>query len=277
MGMNDLQVVITPTFDWLAERARACRSRMLVGSPYVNDGIIRLTEMVAGGVTLTLVTRTDLRDFALGSSSLSTLCTLAGQGVAVHSLHGLHAKMYIFDDTSALVTSANATHSGMLRNLECGLGTGDSQVVQDLAESLLSGFGAEEPPPEMSHDELEALHAPLETIRATLPKLPQIPQKVDSPVEATFSISDKETLLNGFTRWRRLTLEGVLSMPMEGFHMNDLLKVCEPVAAVQYPGNSFVRAQLRKQLQILRDLGIVEFMGGGHYRFTMETGQTEDA
>ena len=273
--MNDLQIVVTPTFNWLAERARACKTRMLVGSPYVNDGIRRLTDMVSGDVARTLITRTDLRDFALGSSSLSTLCTLAGQGVAVHSLHRLHAKMYIFDDTSALVTSANATNSGMLRNLECGLGTGDSQVVQGLAKSLLGGFGAEEPPCEMSHDELNALYAPLETIRATLPKLPQIPQKVDSPVEATFSISDKETLLNGFAGWRRLTLKGVLSMPMEGFHMNDLLKVCEPLAAVQYPGNSFVRPQLRKQLQSLRDLGIVEFMGGGHYRFTMETDQAE--
>ena len=66
-----------------------------------------------------------------------------------------------------------------------------------------------------------------------------------------------------------------MSMPMEGFHMNDLLKVCEPVAAVRYPENSFVRPQLRKQLQSLRGLGIVEFMGGGHYRFTMETDQAE--
>ncbi len=273
--MNDLQIVTTPTFDWLAERARACKSRMLVGSPYVNKGILKLSDMVSDGVTRTLVTRTDLRDFALGSSSLGTLCTLAGQGVAVHSLHGLHAKIYVFDDTSALVTSANATNAGMRRNLECGLGTGDSQVVQDLADSLLSGFGAEEPPPKVSHIELQALYAPLETIRAKLPELPLIPQEVDSPVEATFSISDKDALLNGFDRWQRLTLEGVLKMPIEGFHMTDLLKVCEPVAAVRYPGNNTVRPQLRKQLQSLRDLGIVEFMGGGHYRFTMETGQAE--
>ncbi len=270
--MNDLQIVTTPTFDWLAERARACKSRMLVGSPYVNNGVLKLTDMVSGRVTRTLVTRTDLRDFALGSSSLGTLCTLAGQGVAVHSLHGLHAKMYIFDDTSALVTSANATNAGMLRNLECGLGTGDRQVVRDLAESLLSGFDAEEPPREMSHDELEALHAPLETIRATLPKLPQMGEPL---ANATFSISDKEAFLNGYAGWQRLTLEGVLALPRRGFQLDDLLRVCEPMATTRYPENRHVRAKLRQQLQMLRDVGTVEFMGGGRYRFTMETGQAE--
>ena len=265
--MNDLQIVTTPTFDWLAERARACKSRMLVGSPYVNNGVLKLTDMVSGRVTRTLVTRTDLRDFALGSSSLGTLCTLAGQGVAVHSLHGLHAKMYIFDDTSALVTSANATNSGMWRNLECGLGTGDRQVVRDLAESLLGGFGAEEPPCEMSHDELNALYAPLETIRATLPKFPRV---ADPLANARFSIFDKKAFLNGYTGWQRLTLEGVLAMPRRGFQLDDLLRVCEPMVTAQYPENGHVRAKLRQQLQMLRDLGIVEFMGGGRYRFTME-------
>ncbi len=269
--MNDLQIVTTPTFDWLAERARACKSRMLVGSPYVNNGILKLSDMVSGGVTRTLVTRTDLRDFALGSSSLGTLCTLAGQGVAVHSLHGLHAKIYVFDDTSALVTSANATNAGMRRNLECGLGTGDSQVVEELAAALLNGFHTAGPPREMSHDELEALHAPLETIRATLPKLPRV---ADPLANAKFSISDKGAFLNGYSGWQRLTLEGLLTLP-ERFQLDDVYRVCEPVATAQYPENRHVRAKLRQQLQMLRDVGVVEFMGGGHYRFTMETGQAE--
>ena len=270
--MNDLQIVTTPTFDWLAERARACRSRMLVGSPYVNDGIRRLTDMVPGDVDRTLITRTDLRDFALGSSNLSTLCTLVGQRVAVHSLHGLHAKMYVFDDTSALVTSANATNSGMLRNLECGLGTADTQVVRDLAESLLSGFDSAEPPREMNHDELESLRAPLETIRATFPELPRVGK---TTTEAEFSISDREAFLNGYAGWQRLTLEGVLAMPRREFQMDDLLRVCEPRATAQYPESRHVRPKLRQQLQVLRDVGVVEFLGGGRYKFTMETGPEE--
>ena len=125
---HNLQVVTTPTFDWLAQKARECRSRVLIASPYVNNGFIQLTDLVPRDVSRTLVTRTDMRDFALGASNLETLCTLARDGVTVRSLSDLHAKIYIFDDTSALVTSANATYSGMYSNWECGLGTSDSKL-----------------------------------------------------------------------------------------------------------------------------------------------------
>ena len=45
--------------------------------------------------------------------------------MVIRSLNNLHAKIYIFDDSKALVTSANATNAGMWRNLECGLSTDD--------------------------------------------------------------------------------------------------------------------------------------------------------
>ena len=269
--MADLQIVTTPTYDWVAEHARACSARMLVGSPYVNDAIIELTDMVSKEVSRTLVTRTDLRDFAVGSSNLDTLCALAKDGVTVRSLSGIHAKMYIFDDSSALVTSANATVSGMWRNLECGLGTEDSGTIKALACSLMSGLGTGVPPQELNLQELEGLYAPLEAIKVSMPKLPRT--AVRTPNEfaevPTFSIEDREKLLKGFTGWKRLTLEGVLSMPDDNFELDDLYRVCEPTAVMQYPENHNVQAKLRQQLQLLRNLGIVEFVTPGSYKRTL--------
>ena len=266
--MASLQIVTTPTHEWIAERARACSARMLVGSPYVNNAIIDLTGIVSKDVTRTLVTRTDLRDFAVGASNLDTLCALVKDGVAVHSLSDLHAKMYVFDDSSALVTSANATVSGMRRNLECGLGTQDTRFVKALACSLMSGLGTGVSPQELNLKELEELYAPLEAIKVSMPKMPRT--SVRTPDEfaevPTFSIEDREMLLKGFTGWKRLTLEGVLSMPDDGFELDDLYRVCEPTAVKQYPDNHNVQAKLRQQLQLLRNLGIVEFVTPGNYK-----------
>ncbi len=264
------QIVTTPTFDWLSQHAKACSSRILVGSPYVNDGIANLTNLASKKVSLTLVTRTDLRDFALGASSLDTLCNLARDGVAIRSLSHFHAKVYIFDCSSALVTSANATFSGMYRNLECGLATEDNQVVKKLARSLLSGLGAENPPRTVKLEELESLHVPLKAIKASLPKPPSVvPMANISGVEATFSISDQQMLLEGFRGWLRLTLRGVLAMPESGFGLQDLVNECGSVAAREYPKNRHVAAKLRQQLQRLRDIGIVDFVSPGQYRRTM--------
>ncbi len=39
-----------------------------------------------------------------------------------------------------------------------------------------------------------------------------------------------------------------------------------------YPGNSNVRPKIRQQLQVLRDAGLVAFLGGGRYRLVWRDG-----
>ena len=151
-----MQIITTPTFHWLAEHARACNSRLLIGSPFVNDALLQLTDLVPKSASRTLVTRTDLRDFAVGASSLDTLCSLSKDGVSIRSLSRLHAKVYVFDSSVALVTSANATRAGMWRNFECGLGITDNATVSELAKSLLNGFGTREEVDEVGLKELLA-------------------------------------------------------------------------------------------------------------------------
>ena len=263
---SDLQIVTTPTFDWLAENARRCRNRMLIASPFVNSGIIDVAGLPPSGVDTTLITRTDLRDFAIGASSLDALCTLAGRGVGVSSLNGLHAKMYIFDDNCALVTSANATNSGLRRNLECGLATRDSTTIAHLTRTLLRGFESDIPRV-MSVPALERLKLALASIRATIPQSVAVPA-LDA--EPEFSVTDDAALLAGFRGWTNLTLRGVLALPPGNFELEDLVKVCEPLAFIEYPKNSHVQAKIRQQLQILRGHGIVEFVNyQGVYRRTL--------
>jgi type II restriction enzyme len=35
-----------------------------------------------------------------------------------------------------------------------------------------------------------------------------------------------------------------------------------------HPANRNIRPKIRQQLQVLRDMGLVEFLGGGEYRLT---------
>ncbi len=271
--MSIVEVVTTPTFDWLADRISSCTSRVLIGSPFVNDGILSLTSLVSRNVPRILITRTDLRDFAMGASNPGTLCKLATDGVDVRSLIDLHAKIYVFDDKWALVTSANATNSGMRRNIECGLATQDRRVVNRLARSLLRGLGAESPPRRMKLEKLEALQAQTKMVKATV-LLPKVTAPLGDSVEAeaTFSIADPRAFLQSDSGWLRLTLQGVLAMPEENFQLQQLISECQAEASRRYPKNQNVEAKLRQQLQVLRDKGIVEFLAPdqpGHYRRTM--------
>ncbi len=270
---TSLEVITTPTFEWLAKYAQNCSKRMLVGSPYVNNAMVELTRLLPSGVSRTLVTRTDIRDFAVGSSNLDTLCALAREGMTIRSLDNIHAKIYVFDDRIALVTSANATNAGMWRNLECGLSTDDRRVVRQLSKSLLSRFdeeGRRGTPKMMKLRDLEGLYPQMEAIKVDIPDKPHhVSQDSGLQVGATFTIADRDAFLRQFRGWRRVTIEGVLDMPKENFTLPEFYELCVPRGEKRFPGNSRIEEKLRQQLQDLRDRGYVEFVRRGHYRRTM--------
>ncbi len=271
MSSGSLEIVITPTHEWLSNAARSCQSRLLIGCPYVSGAIYDVIGTVAYEATRTLITRTDLRDFSSGASSLDSICNLADDGVTIKSLNNLHAKMYIFDDAAALVTSANATYPGLHRNRECGLATSDKEIVNQLAKSLESGLGGDRRPMIMRLAELKRLKGSLKAIQTSFTEPPVVDVPIDNAplVQATYSIADEENLLAGLTGWKRLTMRGVLEMPQGGFGNEELYEVCKQLAAEQYPDNHTVPHKLRQQLQYLRDLGLVEFVSPGWYKRTM--------
>lgn len=51
------------------------------------------------------------------------------------------------------------------------------------------------------------------------------------------------------------------------FHLTEVYGF-EPELAKTYPGNKNIRAKIRQQLQVLRDMGIISFLGGGKYAFS---------
>jgi len=64
--------------------------------------------------------------------------------------------------------------------------------------------------------------------------------------------------------WATLTLRAIRSIGREAFKLDDLYGQEKQFAEV-YPGNRNIRAKIRQQLQVLRDLGFVAFRGKGTY------------
>jgi type II restriction enzyme len=64
--------------------------------------------------------------------------------------------------------------------------------------------------------------------------------------------------------WTTLTLSIIRMLGRNKFALSDLY-AREPQFAETYPGNRHVRAKIRQQLQVLRDLGVLTFEGRGQY------------
>lgn len=265
-----LDFVTTPTEDWIRESLKTCRSRLLVASPYVNDAFTQLLSEAPPTVKTTLVTKTDLRDFVMGSSNLETLCNLANQGVRVLSLTGLHAKVYVFDRSRALITSANATWSGLRRNREFGVAVSERSAVSKVVRLVMAGLGADGPPKNQSATALSLLRPHVEALRSSLPPIPpvKVPDTSEAFQDVPFHLADDE-FVSSFSGWIGLTLNFVLSLPDDSFTLGEVYAGFTRIAERRYPRNQNISAKIRQQLQQLRQLGLVEFLGNGEYRRTI--------
>jgi len=67
--------------------------------------------------------------------------------------------------------------------------------------------------------------------------------------------------------WTLDVLNAIHSLKKKEFSLVDAYTL-EPELSKLYPANRHVRDKIRQQLQVLRDLHLLEFLGGGCYRLT---------
>lgn len=258
-------IITSPTDRWFRDAVADDPRSLSVASPYVGKYLSRALSKLAPHVEVKLLTRTLLSDFASNASDLEAVAEIAKRAGRIWSLSSLHAKVYVVG-RRALITSANATASGMFRNRECGFEVHGAHIAAELTEAIANGFGSTPRPESWSADEIEALREPVDRLRASLPKSIRLQlHAIEAPPHVQIAKRDHARLGQSFQGWLRLTFEGVARIQSETFSMADVMGVCAPLAAEQFPDNQHVRAKLRQQMQRLRDLGLVGFLGNGRY------------
>ncbi|MES2736621.1 MAG: phospholipase D family protein [Verrucomicrobiota bacterium] len=78
---------------------------------------------------LLVITRFNLDDFSSGVSDIAALNLLLRAGARIRGVRNLHAKLYLFDDCRAIVTSANLTEAALTRNHEFGFFSDDQSAM----------------------------------------------------------------------------------------------------------------------------------------------------
>lgn len=259
-------IVISPTHHWMKSALLDCSTTLVVSSPYVGGFLHNAVSTLSGKIAVTLLTRTLLTDFASNASDLEAVRHLAERSGGVLSLSSLHAKVYVVDETKALITSANATFSGMHRNRECGFEITTAKDVRRLTELIHSGFGASPKPRQWTAADLDELREPVKALRAALPRASKMPEgAIDAPPRVSLQRRQFYRLLDTLPAWTQLTLEGIATIHSDVFTMEQVWRSCSPLATSRFPHNQHVREKLRQQMQHLRDLGLVLFLGKGRH------------
>lgn len=115
----------------LSEEYAKCQKAVFV-TAYLTDGIFRILgdSVAISSKQVKLFARGNKADFLNGSVSVETLLKLLNANMQCYLLQNLHAKLYVFDDRSMFIGSANLTNNGLSSALNSNI-----EVLYDSAFS----------------------------------------------------------------------------------------------------------------------------------------------
>ena len=104
-------------------------SELRIICPFIKSSALqRLLRHQPGNVQV--ITRFNLADFADGVSDIAALRKLLEAGVRVRGVRNLHAKLYLFGKSRAIIASCNLTEAALGRNHELGMVIHDWSIIE---------------------------------------------------------------------------------------------------------------------------------------------------
>lgn len=143
------------------ELVDGCRSSLVITSPFVSrrpcDQIITRLRNRQPMVSLHLLTDMSAENLVTGVTDSAALLALAEALPSIHLrfLPRLHAKVYVCDETQAVITSGNLTDGGLRRNYEYGVRLLTPDIVAKVRADVLGLIQLGSP---VSIDDLRVMH-----------------------------------------------------------------------------------------------------------------------
>ena len=143
--MSSIQPLQRRWRDGLSELLQAAHSDVLISSPFVTQrGVSFLREYLPSSFKaegrLAFLTDLSARNVVQRATDPEALQDLAGTAaeITLYHLPRLHAKVYLADDSSAIITSGNLTEGGLRLNYEYGVSVVDAAAVVHVRKDIES-------------------------------------------------------------------------------------------------------------------------------------------
>ncbi len=211
-----------------------------------------------------LITSFKLMSIYSGSLDLSAIENILDRNGIVKNYPKLHSKIYLFDEKSAVITSGNLTNGGLLKNFEYGVFIDEKSIVLQITTDFNS----------LSNNENTGVikRSDLSTVKKIIDKIPKTPTikipnyKIETP-EENFDIIETsiENISSSLTGWKLDVFNCLNNISQQNFTLKEVYSY-EKSLQKRHPENNKVKDKIRQQLQQLRDIGLVEFLGSGKYR-----------
>jgi len=257
-----LETIENPSDRLFLDLVKESKKNIYLCSPFIKTETVRNILATKDPYSdLEVLTSSRPSNYQRGSSDVEAIKLLVDSRYTVRNLSNLHAKIYIFDRKKALVTSSNLTDSGFNHNFEYGLliSDDDNTVTKiyhdyyDIAHSKECGV--------YDSNNIEFLEKLAKGLSKSSPSFVE-----DKDKDEIAHIEDLGAIIGSLSGWIKDVFDCLDRLPGQYFDAKDV-KSFVPLLQRYYPKNHTVDASLRRNLQELRDLGLIRFIdNGGHYK-----------
>jgi hypothetical protein len=131
---NDFHLVDRGWSVVLDDALKLGHSKLRVVCPFIKKPVAERLMKYENMQHIQVITRFNLSDFCDGVSDTAALRFLLERGAQIRGVRNLHAKLYLFGENRAVVTSANLTEAALLRNHEFGFVADNTGIVACCSE-----------------------------------------------------------------------------------------------------------------------------------------------
>ena len=138
-----MELVASPWAAIFEDFARSIRSHALIVAPFIPEEPLHRLASIVSNVNpprFHILTNLDVYSLLDGSIDAETIAQFCQShpGSTVRHLPGLHAKAYVADQHTAIITSGNLTRSSLYLNYEYGIRITDRDLVKRITEDMIA-------------------------------------------------------------------------------------------------------------------------------------------
>lgn len=246
-----MQIIKTPWEDMFIKLVRNSEEKIYLSSPFIKENVAKLIlDNKQDNIDCKILTRFTLPNIRGGGLDLSAIKYFQNANFSQKNISNLHAKIFIFD-SKAVITSSNLTNGGLKNNLEYGVLING---VEEIEKDFLNYYNDE------NYNFIQDKH--INKVDEFLKSLPPIDKKLKfkSLDDNQIFSEDIKLIKNKLTEGNLKVFESIEKIKKEIFTTEDIYKHKGRFSG-KTPENT-----IRRNLQELRDNGLLEFIERGKYK-----------
>lgn len=260
-----MKIIRNPWNRLFNDLVSSCNNSIKITSPFVKENVVsNLFKVKKENVSFSLITSFKLMNYYVGASDLKALDIIIKNNGKISNHQKLHSKIYIFDDNIAIISSGNLTNGGLINNYEYGLLIDDKTMLLEITDDYKNLLN-DEITGEITSSEINQAKDIIANVPKTTPiTLPEINKESQSEEIEIFT-GGSNSIATSLKGWKLDVFNCVNTLKKTEFTLTDLYSF-EDVLFKLHPNNNTVKDKMRQQLQDLRDIGLIEFLGNGRYK-----------